>query len=578
MHVEVLHNVEARMRDGVVLRSDVYLPEGGGKHHVLICRTPYDKTNISQLYDAKRIARRGYAVVIQDVRGAFASDGEYYPFLTCREDGYDTVEWAAAQPWSNGRVGMFGGSAMGITQWLAAVEAPPHLFAIAPAVTASDLHDGWIYQSGALLLGFALSWAINLSRRWLETHKSELPPEKYAAWDKALADATANGSAHYLHLPLTNQPLLRDLARYYYEWLAHPSEDAYWKRWKIQDLHDRVKVPVFNLGGWYDIFIGGTMRNYAGMRERGGAAQSRSGTRLVVGPWFHGQGPTTLPEGWIDVVHGASQQDVDMNGQWLRWMDHWLKGEANGVDRDAPVRVYTLGEKRWQDFPSWPPPNVDYQAWHFHSGGRANTASGDGRLDRMAPEQEPRDDYIYDPADPAPTAGGGLCCQPMMSFGGAYDQRPIEARNDVLVYTSAPLERDLEVTGPVVVKLWASTSAVDTDFTAKLVDVHPDGLAQNLCDNIARARYHKSPAKPVRLRSNRVYPYTIDLYATSNLFKAGHRIRVEISSSNFPRFDRNLNTGGVNATESVGVRAQQHVYHDRLRPSHIILPVIPRSS
>jgi predicted acyl esterase len=327
-------DVTVPMRDGVVLRADVYQPDDGQPHPVLLCRTPYDKTHVGEnLYDAKRIARRGYAVVVQDVRGAFRSNGDFYPFLTDREDGYDTVEWAADQPWSNGRVGMFGGSAMGITQWLAAVEQPPHLVAIAPAVTASDLHDGWIYQSGAFMLGFALSWSTNLARNWLEKHKDEFAPAGYEARRQQITAAIADGAPHYLALPLQAQPLFSPLpssafslpsagerrgegpspAPYYYDWLDRPGEDGFWARWRIQDLYERVTVPVFNIGGWYDIFIGGTLRNFAGIRERGGSPQAREGSRLVVGPWFHGPPPSSFPEGWIDVTTGATQQDVDLH-------------------------------------------------------------------------------------------------------------------------------------------------------------------------------------------------------------------------------------------------------------------------
>ena len=570
-------NVEIPMRDGTILRADMYSPDDDGPHPVLLSRTPYNKQGANVMFDCLKAAGMGYVVVVQDCRGRYNSDGVFYPFLNESQDGYDTIEWIARQPWCTGKVGMYGPSYIGATQWLAAIAQPPHLVTIAPNVTASDYHDGWTYQSGAFLLGFSMSWTLsafsvpNLARL-------KPPKETWTELRDLLVQALDSPASHYAYVPPRDYPLLKypGLAPYYYDWLDHPSEDEYWKRWKIQDMHDRIKVPVFNIGGWYDIFLNGTLRNYTGMRERGGSAEARAATRLFVGPWFHGAPLMGQVSGEINFGIGATGIAFGLDDQQFRWFDYWLKGKKNGITEEPPVSVFTMGENRWHRHTQWPPADVTYQDWFLHSGGKANTLNGDGSLSPEGPGAEGPDHFLYDPRNPVPTEGGGLCCGPTMSSGGAFDQRAIESRPDVLVYTSEALQKDLEVTGPVMVKLWASSSARDTDFSAKLVDVHPTGYAQNLVDNLVRARYRDSLERPTLIEPGKPYELTIDLYGTSNLFKAGHRIRVEVSSSNFPRFDRNTNTGRTIATDTEMVPALQTVYHDHARGSRLVLAVRPR--
>ena len=267
---------------------------------------------------------------------------------------------------------------------------------------------------------------------------------------------------------------------------------------------------------------------------------------------------------------------LDIEAIELRWFDHWLKGKDNGAERDAPLKIFVMGENRWRDEQEWPLARTRFTPYYFHSGGGANSLLGDGGLSIERPGDEPADSYAYNPEFPTPTRGGCNCCNPEIVDWGAFDQRPVEYRNDVLVYTSAPLEQELEVTGPVVAKVYARTDGTDTDFTAKLVDVHPDGYAVNLCDGIIRGRYRESTSEQKLLTPGQVYEFTIDLWPTSNLFRKGHRIRVDIASANFPRFDRNLNTGGKFGEEPEGRVANQDVLHDAAHPSHIVLPVAPR--
>jgi hypothetical protein len=377
-------------------------------------------------------------------------------------------------------------------------------------------------------------------------------------------------------LPLQDVADLRGgLAPYYDDWLAHSDYDDYWKAISIEEAHSRITVPAFNFGGWYDIFVGGTIRNYTRMSEFGATEKARNGQRLVLGPWAH----SSMDEPMIgehDFGARSSATAQDIQGQILRFYDHWLYGEDNGVDDESPIRIFVMGDNRWRTEDEWPLDRAEMVGYYLSSDGQANTLNGNGRLSLDTPTDEPPDVFLYNPIDPVPTSGGQLCCEPGFAPTGAFDQRIVETRPDVLVYTSEELDQDTEVTGPVIVTLFASSSAVDTDFTAKLVDIRPDGYARNLTDGIIRARYRTPQSPATLIEPGTVFEYTIDLWATSNVFKKYHRIRLEISSSNFPRFDRNTNTGGPIGTETDFVSAMQTVHHSAQYPSRITLPIIPR--
>jgi putative CocE/NonD family hydrolase len=535
---------------------------------VLLQRTPYGKAFVQTTF-ALMAAERGYAVVNQDTRGRWASEGDGYPLVHEKNDGYDTVEWAAQQPWSNGKVGMFGLSYMGYTQFAAAVTHPPSLRTIIPNVTFCDAHS-IAYRGGALALGVGVSWSLLAVALMAIMRHSGTDEEKDRLMGQLIAavDGMSLGQS-FSHLPLSAIPLIgRDgLIPFLADWIAHPTPDDYWHR--VNCSHEAVTIPVFHIGGWYDIFIASTMCDFSSIRDQGNTRQ-----KLLIGPWVHGSWDAHAGE--ADFGLQASAYLLVPDEMQLRWFDYWLKGVENGVMEEPPVRIFIMGDNRWRSENEWPLARTQYTHFYLHSGGAANSLDGDGTLTPEAPSEEPVDAFVYDPRNPVPTRGGGLCCWQAALPPGAYDQREVETRPDVLVYTTPILERDVEVTGPLEVHLWAATSASDTDFTAKLVDVGPCGYARNIQDGIIRARYRNSLTQAEPIRPGEVYEYTIDLGATSNVFKAGHRIRLEISSSNFPRFDRNPNTGRALGEDTDLRTALQTVLHGTECPSHIVLPIIPR--
>jgi putative CocE/NonD family hydrolase len=563
--VTIEHGVVATMRDGTVLRADIYRPTTAGKFPVILKRTPYDKHNVHAADFGVKGASRGYVVINQDVRGRYTSDGEWYPFLHESNDGYDTVEWAAALPYSNGKVGMYGGSYVGATQMLAAIARPPHLAGICPVVTASNYHDGWTYQGGAFEQWFNESWTSGLAQDTLNRSVRSHTNAMNGIWK----------------LPLTGYPLfevpqrtsdsdgLRSLAPYFLDWLAHPDYDDYWKRWSIEDHYSDVAVPSLTVAAWYDIFLGGSLNNYVGVKLHGENEAARNGQRLLV--TIGGHAGSGRKVGDLDFGSAAEFNEDEIT---LAWYDYLFKNVTNDFASPKPVRIFVMGANQWRDEDDWPLARAHNARYFLHSGGKANSTLGDGILATAAPHSEDPDQYIYDPANPAPTIGGPLCCDAEHLAPGPRDQRVVEARADVLVYSTPPLTQDLEITGPVQLELFARSSAVDTDFTAKLVDVWPNGFAQNLTEGIVRARYRSSQEKPELMNPGEIYKFTVDLWSTANVFLKGHRLRLEIGSSNFPRFDRNLNTGQEAGIAGKPVPATNTVYHDIGHPSALILPIV----
>jgi putative CocE/NonD family hydrolase len=557
--VVVERNVAATMRDGVTLRADIYRPKAEGKFPVLLVRTPYDKTNESSF--GMKGAARGYVVVEQDVRGRFTSEGEWYTFKNESQDGYDTVEWAAALPYSNGKVGMFGGSYVGATQYLAAIAKPPHLAGICPTVTASNYHDGWTYQGGAFEQWFNESWstglAMNTMRRRLEQSEALEGTKTLPLADYAVLEA----------------PLAAGIAPYFKDWLAHPSFDTYWKQWSIEDHYAQIQVPALSFGAWYDIFLGGTLRNYARLKTEAGTDAAKRGQRLIVYVGGHAGGSASRKVGAVDF---GEKLPIDQDEMTLRWYDAILKGQGNGMEREKPVKIFVMGKNEWRDEDDWPLSRAKSTRYFLHAtGGGATGLAGNGTLSTAAPGEEKPDQYVYDPSDATPTIGGPLCCGSLPTGIGPQDQRPAETRADVLVFTTPAFAQDTEVTGPVALDLYVSSSAVDTDFTGMLVDVWPNGFAQNLTSGILRMRYRNSQEKPELANPGETYHVTVDLWATSNVFLAGHKLRLEVSSSNFPRFDRNLNTGEIQARATRMIKATNVIYHDKAHPSALIVPVVP---
>jgi putative CocE/NonD family hydrolase len=537
--VTVEFDVAARMRDGVTLRANVYRPAGDGAWPVLLTRSPYGRAQPQTLawLNPVETARKGFVVVIQDTRGRFGSGGEFVPFRDDGADGYDSVEWAARLPGANGRVGMYCASYMGNTQWRAAAEQPPSLAAIAPAHTWADPLDGLYARGGALELGLALPWALGIGA-------GAVPERRVAAILDDLDRLPADG---YRHLPVAGHPLrtrhgLPDIGTL--AMLEQPDVPA-WSRVR----HDRVTVPSFHIAGWYDAFLQGTLDNHAAMAALGRPSQ------LVVGPWTHRE-PFGDPVGERSFgVRGTrtgvpAHPEGDLDDRQLAWFRHHLDGAP--APESAPVRLFVMGRNAWRDEDAWPLARARVERWGLGAG---------GTLQRGTPAAGAPTEFTYDPADPVPTLGGHTVMA--ASFPpGAFDQRPVEARPDVCVFTSAPLDADLEVTGRVRVVLAAESSAPATDWVARLCDVEPDGRSFNVCDGVTRVAEHAD--RPARVE--------IDLWSTSLLFRAGHRLRVHVTSSSFPRWDRNLNTGRQDAPGFVSAR--QRVHHDGERASWIELPVV----
>jgi len=537
------------MRDGVHLSANIFRPTGVAAVPALLIRTPYGK-GVEPTANYVSFVDHGYAVVVQDVRGRYESQGHFSPLEQESGDGDDTLNWIAKQPWSNGKVGMEGGSYMGIVQWKVAPLNNPHLKALFPWVSGDDDYRDRFYSTGgAMKLGHRLLWI----EENLRNYELPVPDFHRYIWTIPLRQADVAATGRRSHL--------------FQKALDHPDYDDYWQALSIQKQLKTVTVPVFSIGGWYDNYVESDLDAFAILSKR------NASNRIVIGPWPHD------PSIKFDGVDFGPDAKVGFRRLQLEWFDQWLKGKEPSTPPRPVVRLFVMGANQWRDENEWPIARAQSTRFYMDSAGRANTSSGDGELSPQLPlrwrKSSSPDTFTYDPHNPVITRGGAVCCTPAVFPWGPLDQRSVEKREDVLVYSSAPLAADLEVTGNIQLTLFASSTAPDTDFTGKLVDVFPDGQARNLTDGILRARYRNSLSKSEMLTPGEITKFKIDLGVTSNLFRKGHRIRIEISSSNFPRFDRNPNTGRVIADETELRSAQQVIYHDRRHASYVLLPVIP---
>ena len=534
------------MRDGVRLATNVFLPKPEGAFPTLLIRTPYGKGK-DLIPNYRVFIERGFAVVVQDVRGRNDSGGTFRPFVQELHDGDDTLNWIARQRWSNGRVGMLGGSYLGIVQWRAALSGNRHLRAIFPVVAGSDEYRDRFYSpGGAIKLGHRLSWLADNMR---------LPGFPRLPF----SDFTG-------HLPLrtADQVATGRTLDNWQETLNHPSYDNWWRARSSYERIAEVRVPVFQVGGWYDNYVESDLAAFTALRRHSTAH------RIVIGPWGH-----SMTEPFPSGIKFGRHSGAPVRRYQLDWFKHWLVDPQPAPEFQlAPVRIFVMGVNEWRDENEWPLARTQPTPMYLTSREGANTMKGDGML-VWQPAEDAEDKFTYDPRRPVPTQGGSVCCNVKVFPPGPMDQRPVEMRDDVLVYTSAPLKQEVEVTGAVRVVLHVATTAQDTDFTAKLVDVFPDGHARNLCDGILRLRYRDGLSAPKLAKPGQRYRIEIPGGVTSNVFLAGHRIRIEISSSNFPRFDRNPNTGRAIADERELRVARQTVFHGKLTPSHVLLPIIP---
>ena len=559
IHAE--QNVAITMRDGVTLRANLFRPAVSGPVPALVLRIPYNK-DAAQTYVYAHpawYARHGYAVLVQDSRGRYASEGEFYPLRLDGEDGFDTIEWCAAQPWCDGTVGSYGFSIPGINQLLTAHLRPPALKTAIPAFYPSGMHDGFLYFGGALSMATLAQWAVVIAAdAALRKGDLDVMPEIVAA-------DQLSGNWHP-GTPMKETPFFStpDSLPFIADYLAHPAQDDYWKEWFLPPRRDAIDIPCLHISGWYDSFITKTIENYEAF-----SAADRAEHRLLIGPWYHI--PWTQQVGAIDYGWEARNFVDDYQ---IAWFDAQLKGDRSKLDALPAVRLFVTGANEWRDYDAWPLAGTSAEPWYLHSDGRANSLSGDGAVSRQVPGEEGADFFIYSPEAPVESIGGHSCCLPDRAPMGPADQRPVEYRNDVLVYSSAPLDAPLFIAGYVNAVLFAASSAVDTDFTVKLCDVAPDGMAINITEGIIRARYRESLEREVMMEPNEIYQFAISVGVACHRFQAGHRVRIEVSSSNFPHFDRNPNNGKPFGDDDVMVTACQTVFHDSVRPSHIELPVV----
>ena len=548
--VRVKRNVPVPMRDGIKLYANIYKPDADGRFPVILIRLPYGKDEPYCVMPAygKYFARKGYVCVVQDVRGKYASQGKFEPFFDEAADGYDTLDWIASQSWCDGNIGMTSESYYGYTQWAVAWLNHPNLKCITPGETFPDIYRIRNYNNSAFCLQTAGTWAYEMNARKVNN------PLRLDYW----------------HLPLISMDEDAGVrCDYYKDWIRHPSRDAYWESVNVCQKYNQVKIPVYHWGGWYDVLISGTINGWHGVKEHSDSMEARKNQWLLIAPTDHELTPAeTHRIGRIDIGKEAWTYD-----RLQRFFDYWLKGADNGFDRTPRVEIFTIGDNKWRYEDEWPPARVKYTRYYFHSGGGANTLHGDGLLNTREPGDEPTDGYVYDPINPVTIS---LEMQLWSLAQTLKDRASVEQRADVLVYTTPNLEKDLEITGPITVTLFAASSARDTDFTAALVDVFPDGYTHMIQEGIVRARYRNSDSEASLIEPGKIYEYTIDLWATSYVVKQGHRIIVEISSSNFNRWDRNPNTGHEFGMDAETVKATQTIYHDRQHPSYITLPIIPR--
>ena len=562
--IQVERNVPVPMRDRTILRADVYRPKAEGRYPVLVERVAYELV-ARCTGNAEYYVPHGYVVVGQNVRGAFASEGVFNPLRDdgwgANRDGYDTIEWAGTQPWSNGKVGTLDGSYSGFTQYMVVPTRPPHLTSLFVREGGGDLYRDWVFRGGANQLSFHRRWSMSTPLSHLK-HETA-PPGTEATRDR-LERATEELESWYRHLPLKRFPPLEGIADWYFEDLEHPEDGPYWWAASLTTKFGEVETPMLHFGAWFDVFLDGTLRCFRGIQAKGRTEACRRAQRLIVGPWVHGPGNAANREtGELDFGPEAA---FDMHAYRLRWYDYWLRGIENGVMDEPPVQAFLMGENRWVHLETWPPKAASYRPIYFREGtGRSEASLNNGGLAFEAPgEAERPDSFAYDPEDPTPS----VIIYPEL---GPKDHRAVEGR--LLTYTSEALTEDLTVMGPVKAVLYGLSSAPDTDWVVRLCDVWPDGRSMSVCDGILRARYRNSPERSELMAPGRIYRFDVDMWNTAQTFKAGHRLRIEVTSSDFPRYDRNLNTGGTFGEEVQGQVAVNTVFHDAMRPSHVVLPV-----
>ncbi len=582
--VRVERSVMVPMRDGVRLSTDIYFPvEAGDPLPVILIRTPYNKKRFydRQWFGPYMFAGQGYIVAVQDTRGKWESEGEFVMSAAETRDGYDAVDWLAQQPWSTGEIGTYGCSYLGEVQYQQARLQHPALRAIIPqAAGPTEYRYFALVDGGAMELATAVGWYRTYGSKVYYRPPAGTTREEFLRMVDYFNPGPVLPDVDLATL-LWSLPTIDIMTKAggppsdYEDIMSHPLGDPYWDGLGYIKNSDRFDVPALHVNSWYDFGVGETLELFNQMRTNAESARGRDNQFAVISPTTHCGSEATTGRTMVGERDVGDARFHYWN-LYVRWFDHWLKGVDNGVTDRSKLEIYVMGKNVWREEQEWPLARTQFTNYYLHSDGRANSLFGTGTLSLEKPDDEQSDQYVYDPAAPVPTVGGTICagCAGGGTIEGAVDQTDVETRQDVLVYTTPPLEEGVEVTGPIQLVLYVSSSARDTDFTGKLVDVYPDGTAFNVQEGILRARYREDYEKTVFMESGEVYELRIDLHATSNFFGPGHRIRLEVSSSNFPRFDRNLNTGGKNYDETEWVVAENRVHHSSGYASHLILPVI----
>lgn len=560
-------DVPVPMRDGTVLRADVYRPQADRKFPVIVERTQLGRGEGGSHQcpaTGRFLAPRGYAYVAQDVRGAYGSEGQFYygrnDAWDLNRDGFDSIEWAAEQPWSNGNVGMSGTCGTGMTEYHVAPTRPSHLKTL--FVMIGGAHRNYFYRSNVYRLSMQRGMAFWMQLMQLQHETAPPGMEAIRARLKKAFEDPEEMESWFRHLPLKSFPPAESMGKWFFEALDYPEEGPYWWATDVSCKFDEIEVPIFHVGGWFDFALDVTLRYFSGIQRKGRSEHCRKVQRLIVGPWGH----LNVGGRQGGVLDFGPQASLDFDSLRLKWYDYWLKGIHNDVLDGPPVRLFLMGDNRWIEMETWPPEDVRYEPLYFREGdGEGSVSLNNGRLSFEQPRGAERpDNYTYDPKDPIPSLASDIDSFPM-------DYRSLE--NRMLTYTSGPLEQPLTVVGPVKAVLFGLTSALDTDWVVRLCDVWPDGRSVSVCDGVLRARYRNSSEHEELVAPNQIYRFEVDMWATAQTFLPGHCIRAQVTSSDFPRYDRNLNTGGPFGEEVCGRVALNTIFHDAMRPSHVVMPV-----
>lgn len=561
--IEIERNVSVPMRDGVKLRTHVYHPVGNGRWPVILMRFVVDPDDEEYVKMGTYFSRRGYAFVYNAVRGVAGSGGDFFPLVDeawgANQDGYDTIEWAGKQRWSNGKVGLLGTSYAAFNQYTTAPTRPPSLKACMPFYGSSSGRE-IVCPDGPYRLEEHRGWALWMAMNCLD---SEVAPEAREQVRTRLVAAKEHPESWVWHLPVTECPQLDGMSPWHDEHLRHMADLDWWAQTDATKQFGEIDVPMLHVAGWYDLYLNGTLEHFSGLVENGRTATCRNGQCVVVGPWAHGG--CSVPKSPPPLDFGQ-QAMIDFNGLALRWFDHWLKDADNGLAEEPPVSLFLMGENRWLEMDEWPPADVAHTPIYLrHGTGQNDMSLNNGHLTFEPPTtDEQPDPYSYDPEEP-------IVGHHLSGHWLEIDQR--EREGLMLTYSSEVLRDSVTIVGPVRATLFASSSARDTDFIVRLCNVWPDGRSVRICDGVVRARYRESVERETLMQPGEVYRFDIDMTATAHTFLPGHRIRVHVTSSDFPRYDRNLNTGEPFGTEISGHVAENTVYHDVERPSHVVLPI-----